>query len=552
MVMRRDSRTNRNRKRASRRLGLDGLQEVVLRAMGEGVIVTDAGDRILFANDQFLSLVGMNEEALLGTDVYELLADDLAIQAWERAVHLAEQDKTARVELSLRGPGNAVPVQLTRTSLGQAESTKVGGPTVNLFSDLTSIKEREAVILDQNKRLHKLAITDELTGLMNRRRFNEILARMWQRWRRKGESMACIMIDVDHLRRVNDRFGRSRGDVVLRRIADVLRSNALAEGAVARYGGSEFGVVLPKTSGQGAYLWAEQLRRGVEDLSIIVGSDELRVTTSIGVASTSNKLSGPGELVCRADLALYDAKRKGRNRVSLWRMPSAAELIEAARDEVPTQAAEMPPARATQGDDPAWVSHTAMAMARAIGEKDHATGAHCMWVGWLAAEVGRQLGMNEHQADQLHTAGVLHDLGKISVPSAILLKPGPLTQQERDLVDCHADIGADLVNRQHADIKIQQAIRYHHDWFDGSRGNSGKSGPNLPHYARILSVADSFQSMIEERPYRPALSIEEALCELRRCSGSQFDPDVVEVLAKVVTDQDRLLPSIGLSACPVS
>ncbi len=530
-------------------LGLEGLQEVVLRAMGEGVVVTDDADRIVFANDQFASLIGLDEERLLGLDVYELLADPLAVQAWERAVGLTQQGKTARVELNLQSSQAAVPVQLTRTPLGGTGQDQWVHAAVNLFSNLSTVKEREAVILDQNKRLHRRIITDELTGLMNRRRFNEILGRMWQRWQRKGEPMACLMIGVDQLRRVNDRFGHSRGDVVLRRLADVLRSNAISEGAVARYGGSEFAAMLPNTSGEGAYLWAEQFRRSVEDLCIIVGSEELRVTTSIGVAATSEKLSGPGELVCRADLALYEAKRKGRNRVSLWRLPSAAELIEAAREEVSSQAAEVPPVRTTQGHDPAWVSRAAMAMARAIGEKDHATGAHCMWVGWVAAEIGRQLGLSEHQVDQLHTAGVLHDLGKISVPSAILLKPGPLTEQERDLVDCHADIGADLVSHQQADIKIQQAIRYHHDWYDGSRGTSGKRGQSLPHYARILSVADSFQSMIEERPYRPALSIEEALCELRRCCGSQFDPDVVEVLAQVVTDQDRLLPSIGLSVC---
>ncbi len=175
-----------------------------------------------------------------------------------------------------------------------------------------------------------------------------------------------------------------------------------------------------------------------------------------------------------------------------------------------------------------------MAMARAIREKDEATGDHCMWVGWLAAEIGQQLGLSLTQAERLRTAGILHDLGKICVPKSILHKPGPLTERERRLVRRHADIGADIVAHHDHDPQVQQAVRYHHDWYDGRQGRSHQRGSHLPLYARILAVADAFQSMVEERPYRRPRSSGEALQELRRCCGTQFDPDVVDALAAIL------------------
>jgi putative nucleotidyltransferase with HDIG domain len=177
-----------------------------------------------------------------------------------------------------------------------------------------------------------------------------------------------------------------------------------------------------------------------------------------------------------------------------------------------------------------------MAMARAICEKDHATGAHCMWVGWLSAEIGRRLSMSPDEIEELRTAGILHDIGKIGVPDAILLKPGPLSTGERQVIDRHAEIGADLVARHHAGVAIRQAIRFHHDWYDGRRSASRRIGNDLPWYARILAVADAFQSMVEERPYRASRPPTEAIEELRRGSGTQFDPFIVEVLAEILDE----------------
>lgn len=182
--------------------------------------------------------------------------------------------------------------------------------------------------------------------------------------------------------------------------------------------------------------------------------------------------------------------------------------------------------------------HTAVEMVQAICRKDQATSSHCMWVGWLAAEVGRRLGMSPEQTEELRTAGVLHDVGKLDIPKSILLKPGPLTEQERRVVDRHAKVGAEIVARRRGGQRLQQAIRCHHDWYDGSRNVSGLDPRRLSPYARILSVADAYQSMIEERPYRLSRTPAQAIRELRRCSGTQFDPTVVRALAEIMDRPD--------------
>lgn len=179
-------------------------------------------------------------------------------------------------------------------------------------------------------------------------------------------------------------------------------------------------------------------------------------------------------------------------------------------------------------------ARTTLVMGRAIAEKDHSTGSHCLWVGWLSAEIGRRLGLRKRRTEQLQVAGILHDLGKIGIPGTILLKPGPLSDWERDLVDSHAQIGAELVAYRGVSRRVRQAIQYHHDWYDGSKGQSGLRGKRLPQDARILAIADSFQSMIEDRPYRQRMTPDEAMAELRRCSGSQFDPAIVAVLAEIM------------------
>jgi diguanylate cyclase (GGDEF)-like protein len=510
------------------------LYETILNTMTEGVVVTNHLDRILFVNNQLARMIERPLRRLVGREVSILFPDEVIAQLWVQTAETSVRGQTTRVETTLRGARGPVAVQLIRSILDPNPSDASRPASVCLVTDLSALKARQADILAQNYRLLKMAVTDELTGLVNRRRFNALLANAWSRWCRLGEPLTCIMLDVDHFKNVNDQYGHPTGDEVLRMLARAVQSSVGHAGVAARYGGEEFAILMSNTDGRSAYLWAEQIREKISGLRLGIGQETLGVTVSLGVAASSSKLTGPGELVCRADLALYDAKRRGRNRVSLWNMPSVAELVEEAGR---GHAQGQPDNAGRAGED--WLddimaSRTAMAMARAIAEKDHSTGSHCMWVGWLAAEIGRRMGMDEQQTEQLHIAGVLHDLGKIGIPGAILLKPGPLTEAERDLVDCHAQIGSELVARHRASRRIQHAIRYHHDWYDGSRGISGLRGSKLPRDARILAVADSFQSMIEDRPYRDRLTPLQAMTELRRCSGSQFDPAIVDILAEIM------------------
>jgi len=511
------------------------VYEAILRTMEQGVLLVDRNDRVVFTNHRATEILARRESELMGHNVRDFLADEELASSWSEAREQCIRGQTLRADTLLLTAKGGAHVRLVRAALTPNGGKVSSAVLICLLTDLTDLRVAHADVLVQNHRLARLAATDDLTGLVNRRRFNELLGEAWMRWRRTGSALSCIMLDLDHFKGVNDRYGHPAGDEALRTTAETIHSTIDRFGVAARYGGEEFAILLPNIDGTSAYVRAEHLREAIAGLRLSLGKSSVRLTASLGVATATTKLSGPGELVCRADLALYDAKRRGRNRTSLWNLPSAAEILEQAGTDgwgsVSTEQA--------LGDD-RWVgramgSNEAMVMARAIAEKDQPTGSHCMWVGWLASQIARRMGMGAEQTETLHIAGILHDLGKIGIPEAILLKPGPLTEQERELIDCHAQIGAEIVARHKGDRRIQTAIRYHHDWFDGTKGISGLKGSRLPRSARILAVADSFQSMIEDRPYRSSLRPEQAVAELRRCSGTQFDPAIVEVLADIMT-----------------
>lgn len=520
-------------------LNARAVHHAVMAAMDQGVIVTDHRGRILYANARLLDIVGASVDNTVGNDVASLLAGAADRLAWEQMTDVDDGRGIAEIEVNLVGDGIPVSVQVTRIRVALATGPDSAPKAVYLVEDLTTLRSREAVIVSQELRLHEMSVADGLTGLANRRGFNAAASVAWARRRNPRESLACVMIEVDHFGKVNGEYGRATGDEILRGLADVVGPYVDKIATVARYGCGELAILLPKTGARDACLWAENVRGRIESMRFSIRGHIHRVTVSVGIGVTSGGLSGPGELICRSSLALQDAKRKGRNRCSLWKPTSVADILaEAHADDSPDHAMRQcsieiePP---SGGMD----SRMAITMAQAMSDKDQATSSHCMWVGWLAAEVGRRLGMDQARVEELHTAGVLHDVGKLGVPSAILLKPGPLSDHERQLVDCHTRIGADLVARHRGSERLQTAIRCHHDWYDGSRNVSGTATKDLPRYARILSATDAYQSMIEERPYRAPRTSEQAVDELRKYSGTQFDPEIVEALAEIITPRGR-------------
>src|SRR5438093_89507 len=357
-------------------------------------------------------------------------------------------------------------------------------------------------------RAMKLALTDPLTGLGNHRHFQDRLERELIDAERIQRSFSLCLVDVDDFKRVNDLFGHPAGDRVLSRLATSLRQN----GEAFRLGGDEFALLLPQYDECQAVAAAEAIIERIGRLPLDhVGS----VTVSAGIATFPRQAPDRGELIRLADSALYWAKENGKNRVHVYR-PDVVELAELKR--------------LAMGPDRAARFRAAASLAKAVDLRDTYTGSHSARVAELAARVASRLGLDQEQIELSRLAGSLHDLGKLAIPEEILRKPGPLTGPERLVLERHPQIGFRMLDSLGID-PVAKWILHHHERWDGTGYPDRLPGSEIPLGARIIFVVDAYDAMTSDRVYRGRLSREDALAELERCAGTQFDPAVVAALA---------------------
>jgi len=367
-------------------------------------------------------------------------------------------------------------------------------------------------------RLAEMAITDPLTGLRNHRGFQEDVARELQVVARTGVPLALLLIDVDELKAVNDAHGHQAGDERLQALAAAIRGTGRGADLAYRVGGDEFAVILPDARAWGALEFAQRLRDATQ--SGVDGSEPFTATAGISEALA---LRSKDELIREADLALIGAKRIHQDVVIY-----GPDLAPGAKD----------------GDDEdEHHSRTlASALARAVDAKDSYTRSHCQTVSQLCGLIGAELGLDAARLTRLRLAGLLHDVGKIGVPDAILNKPARLTDDEYEHMKRHALLGYDIV--QAADMELEARwVRHHHERFDGAGYPDGLAAEEIPLESRVILVADAFEAMTSDRPYRQAPGQSFALRELGRHAGTQFDPAVVEALTRVLARAGHIGPA---------
>jgi diguanylate cyclase (GGDEF)-like protein len=356
-------------------------------------------------------------------------------------------------------------------------------------------------------KLYEAARTDPLTLLANRRGFRETLDLELERARRSGTSMAVVIGDVDRFKEVNDRSGHHVGDAALRRVARLLEAGKRAIDTAARVGGDELALILPDTDAHGAFIVAERMRVKVrEEFS----QDTVAITMSFGIATYPEHGETAGSLIRAADEALYGAKEGGRNGTVIHSAALRGALAGGERD--------------VEGER---FTAVMLDLAEASDLRFSGSARHSETVGRYAEMTARELGLPEGRVARVRLAGMVHDIGKVGVPEAILQKPGALSEAELAIVKRHPELGAQIL--EHPCLEdVGGWVGAHHERPDGRGYPLGLRGDEIPLEARIVAVADAYEAMTSDRAYRDSIGHAAARAELRRCAGSQFDAAVVE------------------------
>jgi diguanylate cyclase (GGDEF)-like protein len=384
-------------------------------------------------------------------------------------------------------------------------------------------RHRRRVERTHQRRVDQLAAqarTDTLTRLGNRRAFEDDLGLTIASRAETAQPFTLLAVDLDGLKLINDRNGHPAGDTQIRTVADCLREVVGVEGGVYRTGGDEFMVILPG-------------RRAWHGLNLAARIDQLTRTRTGGRAvsiglTESMETEGRHLLMNQADIALYEAKRTRLSAVAYH--PGLSPAVDGNRDDLPSHEQRA----------------LAAALARAVDAKDAGTRSHSETVAQLCVAIGERLQVEPTGLERLRIAGLLHDVGKIGVADAILQKPGSLAPDELSAMTEHVEIGHAILLAAELPIEAHWVL-HHHERMDGCGYPAGMSGASIPVESRIIAVADAFEAMTGTRPYREAVSVEEAIVELRANAGSQFDTRCVDALVDAVNEAAHEEDLVGIA-----
>jgi len=454
--------------------------------------------------------------------------------------------------------GSTIWTEVKLTFLRDPDGRPIG--IMGVTRDISERKQMEEERARLHTELEVRAITDGLTGLYNHAHFYERLAEETDRSRRYGQRLALVMMDVDAFKHYNDSRGHQAGDTALHLIADCIRTGLRRSDIAFRYGGDEFAVILPHADSPRAQTVVKRINRRITArLKEMNDPAAGWLGLSAGVACFPDDATTADDLVRTADAALYNAKR----------------LAWARGVTVQGQAVEPPPSlpKPVHETQPGTLSAAASSLAavlqdlgvsdivaeldlRAIAAvgtaaeiKDRYIHGHQERTSLWAATLAEEMGLPPERVRNIRIASLLHDIGKVTVSEGILNKPGKLTEEEYAKVKQHAPLGAlIIISEAEALQQLAPIVRHHHERFDGSGYPDGLADEKIPLEARILSVVDVFDAMTHERSYRKALSREEAVAELKRGAGTQFDPAVVQAFLALAEKRGEELPAPAQAA----
>lgn len=469
----------------------DRLRTTLL-SVGDGVITTDRLGKVEMMNQVAEKLTGWSNEQAKGRaieEVFTVIHSDTRkqhIDLVKQVVGTKEITELGSDVILIARDGTERHISDSAAPILQKESGEVQGVVI-VFRDITEERAQQDAI-------EYLSYHDQLTGLYNRRYFEEQLVRLDDP---ANLPLSIIMADLNGLKLTNDAFGHQMGDELLQKAAAIISGCCRSEDVVARWGGDEFVILLPKTSAQGAEMVVKRIEQSL--LNEKVGS--VYLSLSLGWRTKYNEAQQIQGLFQQAETQMY--------RTKLLKGPSMR-------------------------------GETVQAIMSALFEKSRLEEEHSEQVSELSMLLGKALALNESEIEELGIIGLYHDIGKISINESVVNKPSALTEAERAEIRRHSEVGYRILSSVKDMADIAKYVLSHHERWDGGGYPKGISGKQIPIQSRIVSVADAYDAMVNDRPYRKALSHAEAVSELKRCAGSHFDPEVVAAFLQIVDSSDGI------------
>ncbi len=436
---------------------------------------------------------------------------------------------------------------LTKKAVMQADrAIELEQTHKSLTNAFTRLEKVHSDLETAHELIQKQALTDVLTGLPNHRAVVEQLEKELDRARRYERSFSLLFFDADRFKYVNDTYGHGAGDAVLCQIGERAGSILRGGDTLGRFGGEEFVLLLPETDAEEALVVAERVRATIANEPMLLEEvSSLHATVSVGVATYPTDGYREQELLQQADQAMYIAKRLGRNQVrtalEAVRMSADVELMAILQKEGQREGEER------EGSAPERIreSYTVKiicSLMNLLERRDHGMSEHAYAVSDLATSMAQTMGLGQFQVARIGMAALLHDIGKVAIPDLLLLKTGRLTFHERTLLNEHAELGAQILEASPFLHDLMPAVRHHHEYWDGNGYPDQLAQEDIPIEARIIAVAEAYDSMVRDHPYQTHRTSEDAQMELLRCAGTQFDPAIVQVLLTVLTKQHEQQP----------
>lgn len=459
------------------------LFKTTLHSLGDGVISTDQNGNIIIMNEVAEDLTGWKNHEVLGLPfetVFNIVNGYTSEKCTSPVKRVLEDQKTILLEdntILINREGQQIPIEDSAAPVLDNEGNITG--VVVVFRDYTDKKQKQ-------EKIAYLSYHDQLTGLYNRHFFQEELLRVDVK---HNLPLSLIMLDVNGLKLTNDAFGHQEGDKLLQIVAEATKKACREGDIVSRVGGDEFVVLLPKTGYKDSELIVKRILSELEQSKL----NEIIISVSIGWETKISQDQSIMDTFAKAEEHMYRKK-----------------LIESQ----------------------SMRSKTIEVIINTLSKTNQREKIHSENVSKISRKIGEILNLDQELLREIEMAGLLHDIGKIAIDNTILNKPEKLTDSEYQTIKRHTEIGYHILKSVDEYSNLSDYALNHHERWDGAGYPRGIKGEEIPLVARIIAVADVYEAMTAERPYRKTMSKQEAMDELIRCSGTQFDPDIIQAFCK--------------------